>query len=90
MWKFIKKLINISNNLPQYTINEIAIHNAKESCWIIVKNKVYDVTTFLDEHPGGECLFKNAGNDCTYHLSFHSNAALIKMNKYLIGIVVNV
>lgn len=31
---------------------EVAKHNSRESCWIIVHGKVYDVTEFLDEHPG--------------------------------------
>jgi L-lactate dehydrogenase (cytochrome) len=32
---------------------EVAKHNSKESCWVIVHGKAYDVTEFLPEHPGG-------------------------------------
>jgi len=44
----------------------IAEHNSRESCWIIVHANVYDVTEFLDEHPGGsKIILKYAGKDAT-------------------------
>ncbi|TFK50957.1 hypothetical protein OE88DRAFT_1660115 [Heliocybe sulcata] len=45
---------------------EVATHNSRESCWIIVHGKVYDVTDFLDDHPGGsKIILKYAGKDAT-------------------------
>ncbi|KAF6763025.1 cytochrome b2 [Ephemerocybe angulata] len=45
---------------------EVAVHNNRESCWIIVHGKVYDVTDFLDDHPGGsKIILKYAGKDAT-------------------------
>ncbi|CAE6429727.1 unnamed protein product [Rhizoctonia solani] len=45
---------------------EVATHNTPQSCWIIVSGKVYDVTEFLSEHPGGSAiLLKHAGKDAT-------------------------
>ncbi|CCL99240.1 uncharacterized protein FIBRA_01255 [Fibroporia radiculosa] len=45
---------------------EIAEHSSRESCWIIVHGKVYDVTEFLPEHPGGsKIILKYAGKDAT-------------------------
>ncbi|KZT72246.1 hypothetical protein DAEQUDRAFT_809145 [Daedalea quercina L-15889] len=45
---------------------EVAQHNTAESCWIIVHGKVYDVTEFLPEHPGGsKIILKYAGKDAT-------------------------
>ncbi|KAJ3972939.1 FMN-dependent dehydrogenase-domain-containing protein [Lentinula raphanica] len=45
---------------------EVAQHNNRESCWIIVHGKVYDVTEFLDDHPGGSrIILKYAGKDAT-------------------------
>ena len=32
---------------------EVAKHNSKDSCWVIIHGKAYDVTEFLPEHPGG-------------------------------------
>ncbi|KAJ3923381.1 glyoxylate dehydrogenase [Lentinula edodes] len=49
--------------LSAQTISE---HASRDSCWIIVHGKVYDVTEFLDEHPGGsKIILKYAGNDAT-------------------------
>ncbi|KAA8647485.1 hypothetical protein EYZ11_004405 [Aspergillus tanneri] len=45
---------------------EIAKHNTSESCWVILYGKVYDVTDFLSEHPGGaRIILKLAGKDAT-------------------------
>lgn len=36
------------------TFEEVEKHNKKDDCWMIIHGKVYDVTKFLVEHPGGE------------------------------------
>lgn len=41
---------------------EVARHNTKKSCWIVIDSKAYDVTSFLPNHPGGATiLLKNGG-----------------------------
>ena len=32
---------------------ELSRHNSPKDCWIVVSDRVWDVTDFLDEHPGG-------------------------------------
>jgi hypothetical protein len=45
---------------------QVEQHNSRESCWIIVSGNVYDVTSFLDAHPGGSSIIlKYAGKDAT-------------------------
>ncbi|KAI0482463.1 FMN-dependent dehydrogenase-domain-containing protein [Xylariaceae sp. FL0804] len=45
---------------------EVAKHNSKESCWVVIHGKAYDVTDFLPEHPGGMgIILKYAGKDAT-------------------------
>ncbi|KAL1707114.1 FMN-dependent dehydrogenase-domain-containing protein [Schizophyllum commune] len=49
-----------------WTLEEVKKHNTRESCWVIIKNKVYDVTNFLNDHPGGAAIIlKYAGRDAT-------------------------
>ncbi|KAH8113974.1 FMN-dependent dehydrogenase-domain-containing protein [Phellopilus nigrolimitatus] len=49
-----------------FTLDDIAQHNSSKSCWVIIQNKVYDVTDFLSEHPGGaKVILKYAGKDAT-------------------------
>jgi len=41
--------------------------SSRESCWVIIKGEVYDVTNFLDDHPGGAAIIlKYGGKDATY------------------------
>ncbi|XP_008287412.1 cytochrome b5 [Stegastes partitus] len=49
-----------------FRLSEIEEQNTFKSTWIIIHNKVYDVTKFLEEHPGGEeVLREQAGGDAT-------------------------
>ncbi|KKU25204.1 MAG: NR2-2/2HbN [Microgenomates group bacterium GW2011_GWA2_46_16] len=45
-----------TNNIgKKVTLNlaEIAKHNTAENCWLLINSKVYDVTSYISEHPGG-------------------------------------
>uniref|UniRef100_A0A3P9NZW9 Cytochrome b5 n=1 Tax=Poecilia reticulata TaxID=8081 RepID=A0A3P9NZW9_POERE len=49
-----------------FRLSEIEEQNSFKSTWIIIHHKVYDVTKFLDEHPGGEeVLREQAGANAT-------------------------
>ena len=39
--------------LQKFTMSEVAKHNTKGGCWIILDNRVCDITRFIDRHPGG-------------------------------------
>ena len=69
----------------QYTRDEVAKNNNEESLWCIIDSKVYDLTDFLDAHPGGETvLLQVAGTDATtafYNL--HRHEVLQKYDKSL-------
>ncbi|KAG8740090.1 Cytochrome b2, mitochondrial precursor [Ceratobasidium sp. 414] len=46
--------------------DEIRKHNSRDSCWVVVNGEVYDVTGFLNDHPGGVApILKVAGSDAT-------------------------
>ena len=59
------------------TWDEISQHNTKNDCWVVVDGVVYDMTDFLDDHPGGKRLpVKHSGKDVTeIWNSFHGEAA---------------
>lgn len=74
--------------IKEYSWEEISKHNTESSCWIVVYNKVFDVTPFLDKHPGGgKIIVKTAGKDATeaYERAFHSPKARGMLKGYLIG-----
>lgn len=80
-------------NLRRYTLSEVAEHCHHNDCWLIVYDLVYDVTNFLNEHPGGEYIvMENAGRDSTLQFrgSRHSKDAFDMLDQYCIGILVEV
>lgn len=45
---------------------ELAKHNTTEDCWVAINGKVYDLTSFLEEHPAGpKIITRQAGKDGT-------------------------
>ncbi|CAO2822906.1 unnamed protein product [Amaranthus hypochondriacus] len=56
---------NISKEPRRYTKAEISLHNKRTDCWIIIKDKVYDITSYVEEHPGGDAILTHAGDDST-------------------------
>ncbi|KAL1845912.1 hypothetical protein Plec18170_009513 [Paecilomyces lecythidis] len=45
----------------EFTTSEVASHNTKKDLYMIIHDKVYDVTSFVDEHPGGEEVLLDVG-----------------------------
>ncbi|KAF4690255.1 Cytochrome b2, mitochondrial precursor [Perkinsus olseni] len=56
------------------TAQELSEHGGKDSCWMAILGKVYDLTDFLTEHPGGSAiLLRHSGKDATKEFEkFHS------------------
>lgn len=74
-------------NGKKFTFAEIKKHNKEEDVWIIVNDKVYDCTEYLELHPGGiESITMNGGMDATEDfVAIHSTKATKMLDKYYIG-----
>lgn len=78
------------SNETIYTLEEVSEHDNEDDCWIIIDGKVYDVTPYIDYHPGGKgFVLPAAGKDATqlFNESEHSNTARDLLPKYCIGTV---
>ncbi|XP_044215213.1 cytochrome b5 reductase 4 isoform X1 [Thunnus albacares] len=61
-----KDLTGLRGRLIEVTQEELQKHNKREDCWTCIRGMVYNVTPYMDYHPGGEEeLMKAAGIDGT-------------------------
>ena len=63
-----------------FTIQEVGKHNNDKDCYVVLHSKVYDVTAFLNEHPGGKkAIMLYAGKDASAEFDMlHSKDLLAK------------
>jgi 4-hydroxysphinganine ceramide fatty acyl 2-hydroxylase len=77
--------------LPTIPTADVQSHNNEKSCYVTIGTKVYDVTDFLDGHPGGgELVLEYGGKDVTEILKdeishAHSDSAYEILDECLIG-----
>ncbi|XP_026362770.3 cytochrome b5 reductase 4 isoform X1 [Ursus arctos] len=61
-----KDLTGLKGRLIEVTEEELKKHNKKDDCWICIRGLVYNVSPYMEYHPGGEDeLMKAAGSDGT-------------------------
>uniref|UniRef100_A0ABI7X7G1 Cytochrome b5 reductase 4 n=1 Tax=Felis catus TaxID=9685 RepID=A0ABI7X7G1_FELCA len=61
-----KDLTGLKGRLIEVTEEELKKHNTKDDCWICIRGFVYNVTPYMEYHPGGEDeLMRAAGSDGT-------------------------
>lgn len=81
----------MSKRIRIYTAEDVATHTTASSCWVSREGKVYDVSGFINDHPGGDDLIlahagKDIGdimNDKLEHE--HSDSAYSMLDEYVIG-----
>lgn len=70
-----------------YSLSEVAKHNKPDDLWMVIHGEVFDLTLYLDYHPGGaKKLMLGAGKDATdlfneHHpwVNFHSLVGKLKI-----------
>ena len=79
--------------LPTILSRDVASRNTSKSCYVTIGTKVYDVTSFLDDHPGGADLVLEYGGKDVKEIMVdeishtHSEAAYEILDDHLIGFV---
>jgi len=79
-----------------FALSDVASHNTYNDCWLIISGKVYDVTDFLGQHPGGASeIIPHCGTESTQAFATqdrgagggHSVQASDMLANYLIGMI---
>ena len=79
--------------LPTIALRDVASRNNEESCYVSFGAKVYDITEFLDAHPGGgELILEYGGKDVSEIMSdesshLHSDSAYEILKDHLVGFI---
>ncbi len=62
----------------EFSAEEVARHRSPSDCWMIINNRVWDVTSFLRDHPAGPLIMQlHGGRDAsTAFLDVHSESYL--------------
>ncbi|GAA96237.1 uncharacterized protein L969DRAFT_43736 [Mixia osmundae IAM 14324] len=72
---------------------DVAKHARPGDCWVTRQGKVYNVTSFVEDHPGGDDLILGwAGKDVEQVMNdpvehSHSDSAFEMMEEYQVGII---
>ncbi|KAH7321213.1 hypothetical protein B0I35DRAFT_477720 [Stachybotrys elegans] len=83
-----------ARTLPTFSRAEVESHKTSSSCYVTIGSKVYDITEFVDDHPGGGSLILDyAGKDVEEILKdevshTHTEAAYEILDEYHVGFVV--
>ncbi len=73
--------------LKDVPMSELAKHNTEDDCWVAIFGKVYDLTSFAEEHPAGaESIYILGGQDGTEAFQSVHNAGMMEdFEEVLIG-----
>jgi L-lactate dehydrogenase (cytochrome) len=77
------------------SLSELALHSIVSDCWLAIDGKVYGVTAFVSQHPGGSAILQGCGKDATMLFETrpmgsgtpHSENARAIRENYYIGIL---
>ena len=64
-------------------LTDLAKHNTKEDCWVVYKNKVYDVTSWIPNHPGGESAIARTCGTTDFEGAFERKHGTSKASMFM-------
>ena len=75
------------NYQGQVTYDSMALHDVPEDCWMEIHGKVYDLTEYAPDHPGGpEYVTDYCGMEATRAFDMeHTTSMLSMIRKYNLG-----
>ncbi len=78
---------SLRHESPRISLKEVKEHANRDSCWIVVDGFVYDVTSWLPRHPGGDVVIVSAaGTDVTdLFNAYHPPRIRMMLKAYLVG-----
>ena len=88
-WREVEAPTSSGNNEVMSTA-DVATHNHPDDCWIVIDGKVYDVTKFMEDHPGGpKPLALYAGKDASEEFTMVHHPDIIKAygELYRVGVL---
>ena len=71
--------------MAKVDFSEVAKHNKADDCWMVIKGKVYDLSKFKDEHPGGSAYVTDCAGKEVSELDVTMNFALIAPLLFIAG-----
>ncbi|CAH1993299.1 unnamed protein product [Acanthoscelides obtectus] len=63
-------MVQEANTTQHFSLEEVSRHNGKieKAVWLVIKGSLYDVSDYLDKHPGGrDIIEQHAGKDASKH-----------------------
>ena len=51
--------------IKNYNMKEVSKHNTRKDAWTVINKSIYDITDWIDKHPGGDIIMKAVGKDAT-------------------------
>lgn len=85
-----------SDQAGPITKEQVALHNTEDDCWTIINGSVYDISSYIPRHPGGDNILSACGTDGTEFFNGnkegqaggtneHGGAAKTELAKLLLG-----
>ena len=76
----------VGTPVNQYALSDVAKHGTASDCWLAANAKVYNVTSFVDKHPGGDKILQGCDKDMTeFFNTKHLKQSKEKLPEFYIG-----